>query len=302
MNALAQNREAGAEGAAPGPSPRPVVGRAGRMSARSGFTLIELLVVIAIIALLATMVLGALHRAKSQALAIVCLNNFKQITLAWTLYVDDHEDHLVPNNPASYCCAPGGGPFPSWALGDSRYGSADGTNVDYLIGHRVGSLGPYLDTEKVFKCPADKSLSKTPGGRSYPRVRSCSMNPFMGSKVRLGPPVIYYMRRSDINLGPRREVCVFLDIHEDYVDSCQYGLTFDYSVGGIDNLPASRHNGQGVLSYADGSVELHRWQDSQTLQPVRGVQGQGITVPRTSTDYRYLWLRTTKLLDPKYND
>jgi len=61
---------------------------------RAAFALIELFVVIAIIALLAAMLLGSLHRAKAQALGVACLNNFQQITLAWSLYADDNEDRL----------------------------------------------------------------------------------------------------------------------------------------------------------------------------------------------------------------
>src|SRR5260370_28731570 len=215
MNALAQHREAGAAGSTPGARPPPFVGCTAGKSTRSAFTLIELLVVVAIIAVLATMVLGALHQAKSQALAIACLNNFKQITLAWTLYVDDHEDRLVPNAPANVG-TPDGKWYPSWALGRSRYGDAAGTNINYLIGQREGSLGPYLGTERVFKCPADRSLSKMADGRSYPRLRSYSMNRYMGNFDTEAAKYVYYayMTRSDINSGPRREVCVFMDIHE----------------------------------------------------------------------------------------
>src|SRR5665213_2754953 len=70
--------------------------RPGKPSLRRGFTLIELLVVIAIIAILAAMLLPALSVAKLQSQGVLCMNNSKQMMLAWRLYVDDNHD-LVPS-------------------------------------------------------------------------------------------------------------------------------------------------------------------------------------------------------------
>ena len=77
-------------------------------SSRHAFTLIELLVVIAIIAVLASLLLPSLLRAKQKAQGIQCMNNHRQLTFAWRMYAEDNNDRILE--------AAWGGAFPGKPL------------------------------------------------------------------------------------------------------------------------------------------------------------------------------------------
>ena len=136
-----------------------------------GFTLIELLVVIAIIAILASLLLPALSKAKVKAHAVKCMSNQKQLTLAWIMYADDNRDRVPPN-------VSGGMSRGGWVDGwlDWSPGTTDNTNTVFLTNAKIG---PYTKNVGIYKCPAD-IFQCVVAGRSYDRVRSVSMNSFIG--------------------------------------------------------------------------------------------------------------------------
>jgi prepilin-type N-terminal cleavage/methylation domain-containing protein/prepilin-type processing-associated H-X9-DG protein len=262
-----------------------------------GFTLVELLVVLATIAVLAAMLLPALASTHPNSQAFQCMNNQKQIILAWQMYAADNNDILPPNdfysgdgNPIGF----GKGlPFDySWVEGemDQVAGNTQATNTVFLSSPYYSALARYTTNAAIYHCPSDQSVVTGVGHR----VRSVSMNEAVGTvwnhpsaNVPAGGPLpkgfldsngggwsdtaysaywrTYAKLGSMVHPSPSA-LWVIADENPFTINDAIFNVSMGIPDANgnatsttIVDTPADYHDGSCTFAFADGHVEIHKW-------------------------------------------
>ncbi|HEX3628274.1 MAG TPA: prepilin-type N-terminal cleavage/methylation domain-containing protein [Verrucomicrobiae bacterium] len=256
---------------------------AGHKPRRGAFTLVELLIVIAIIAILGAILLPVLSKAQERSRRIYCINNLKQLGLAWVGYANDNNDKIMSNPAASglgYNNANGN--LQNWVNGYLTTGNnnPDNTNNQYLVQALTGQYCQY--SVAVFKCPDDNIKCVENNKPGYDRVRSYAMNYCMEGdvedtlKLQQGVPLNQVLWAANIprygyrkltDLGTRlkgpgpADAWVFCE--ESYNTINNGCIAWGGSDGPLSSswadCPAADHSNGDDFSFADGHVEYHKW-------------------------------------------
>jgi prepilin-type N-terminal cleavage/methylation domain-containing protein/prepilin-type processing-associated H-X9-DG protein len=265
-----------------------------------GFTLMELLIVMAIVAILASLLLPALSRARSQARRAQCINDLRQLILVWNLYASDNGDSLAPNSHGVEGQPPAIG---TWVGGGDHYFLPGFTNAQYLVDPQYAAFGGYLRSASVFKCPEDQSTMSRVGLRESPQLRSYSMNAYLGVSqpaLELNEHYRVYAKLADLQAANPSETFVFQDVNPQSICVPAFLVYMPgSSVNGFYHYPSALHNGSGLLGFADGHVEAHRWLDPRTVRPkttASGIAAHWDWSPQNA-DIDWLRQRTTVKLD-----
>ncbi|MCX5645132.1 MAG: prepilin-type N-terminal cleavage/methylation domain-containing protein [Phycisphaerae bacterium] len=254
--------------------PTPIIGHPSSNTNSHGFTLIELLVVIAIIALLLAIFIPVMHTARERGQRVVCLNNLRQLTLAWVAYADEHDSRLVGGHALGFI-ASGRWKLEGWAGTAFNYPPS---RAAFFRNPNKGPLWPYLQDVDVYRCPRGRTghvitYSTVVSANNMTQVEGTYVPDnfagweLTGVGVRVGSTILKLTKLTDIVSPGAAARAVFVDMG-------QTPGSFDFSVQYLYpkwhySAPPICHADGTTLSMADGHTEYWKWKGRETVEMPR---------------------------------
>jgi prepilin-type processing-associated H-X9-DG protein/prepilin-type N-terminal cleavage/methylation domain-containing protein len=235
----------------------------------SGFTLVELLVVMGIIALLISMLLPSLNRARASARSVACLSNLRQLTFAYMMYANENQGSLLSPTTTTLPSSVFAG-FPRANVWDLTYASWVTNYGQTEADIQGGALWKYILSVNVYRCeenPRTYSIGGDGGTEMGYAINAWLADPnleFNNWDISYGRRIPHKLSQ----IGKSADAFVFAELW----DKVNPGTAFtgfvvpplfdSFDRGG---LPVTYHSGGANFSFADGHAEHWKWDDARTL-------------------------------------